>query len=99
MSKKLLLFLSLLVNIVAFSQQKDTLQTAQENPDTSFKGYFSDPIDRMWELREPYKRGTFILTAYRPNYIIVSRYSSLPNRQPVSLNANRAVPENKNFQI
>lgn len=52
----------------------------------------------MWELREPYKKGTFILTAYRPNYIIVSRYSSLPNRQPVSLNINRAVPEYKNFQ-
>jgi len=98
MSQKILLFLSLLMNIVVFSQKTDTLQTAQENPDTSFKGYFSDPIDRMWELREPYKRGTFILTAYRPNYIILSRYSSLPNRQPVSLNVNRAVPEYKNFQ-
>ena len=29
MSNKLLLFLSLLMNIVAFSQEKDTLQTAQ----------------------------------------------------------------------
>lgn len=40
MSKKLLLFLSLLVNIVVFSQEKDTLQTAQENPDTSSKDIF-----------------------------------------------------------
>ena len=40
MSKKLLLFLSLLMNIVAFSQEKDTLQTTQENPDTSSKDIF-----------------------------------------------------------
>ena len=99
MSQKILLFLSLLMNIVVFSQETDTLQTAQENPDTSiFKGGFSEPIDRMWELREPYKRGTFSLKAHRPNYIILSRYSSLPNRQPVSLNANREVPEYKNYQ-
>ena len=99
MSKKILLFLSLLVNIAAFSQETDILQTTQKNPDTSiFKGGFSEPIDRMWELREPYKRGTFSLKAHRPNYIILSRYSSLPNRQPVSLNANREVPEYKNYQ-
>ena len=35
MSQKILLFLSLLMNIVVFSQETDTLQTAQENPDTS----------------------------------------------------------------
>ena len=74
MSQKILLFLSLLVNIVVFSQETDTLQTAQENPDTSiFKGGFSDPIDEIWELRDPYRRGTFSLRAHRPNYIILSQ--------------------------
>ena len=43
MSQKILLFLSLLINIVVFSQETDTLQTAQENPDTSiFKGGFQE---------------------------------------------------------
>ena len=66
MSKKILLFLSLLMSFVMYSQEMDTLQTAQENPDTSiFKGGFSEPIDRMWELREPYKRGTFSLKAHK----------------------------------
>ena len=42
------------MNIVVFSQETDTLQTAQENPDTSiFKGGFSEPIDRMWERENP----------------------------------------------
>ena len=40
MSKKLLLFLSLLMNIVAFSQEKDTLQTTQENPDIIQRIFF-----------------------------------------------------------
>ena len=86
----------------------DTLQTvqtvqiaqiAQENQDESvFKGRFSDSIDEIWELRESYKRGTFSLRAYRPNYIILSRYSTNPNRQPIGLNMNRAIPEYKNYQ-
>ena len=91
MNKRLVLFLSLLMNIAAFSQQTDTLQIvradtlrtvqkAQENQDESvFKGRFSDSIDEIWELRESYKRGTFSLRAYRPNYIILSRYSTNPN--------------------
>ena len=97
MNKRLVLFLSLLMNIAIFSQQTDTLQIvradtlqtvqtvqiAQENQDESvFKGRFSDSIDEIWELRESYKRGTFSLRAYRPNYIILSRYSTNPNRQP-----------------
>ena len=105
MNKRLVLFLSLLMNIAIFSQQTDTLQTvqtvqiAQENQDESvFKGRFSDSIDEIWELRESYKRGTFSLRAYRPNYIILSRYSTNPNRQPIGLNMNRAIPEYKNYQ-
>ena len=60
MNKRLVLFLSLLMNIAIFSQQTDTLQIvradtlqtvqavqiAQENQDESvFKGRFSDSID------------------------------------------------------
>ena len=108
MNKRLVLFLSLLMNIAIFSQQTDTLQIvradtlqtvqavqiAQENQDESvFKGRFSDSIDEIWELRESYKRGTFSLRAYRPNYIILSRYSTNPNRQPIGLNMNRAIQE------
>ena len=81
MNKRLVLFLSLLMNIAIFSQQTDTLQIvradtlqtvqavqiAQENQDESvFKGRFSDSIDEIWELRESYKRGTFSLRAYLP---------------------------------
>ena len=81
MNKRLVLFLSLLMNIAIFSQQTDTLQIvradtlqtvqavqiAQENQDESvFKGRFSDSIDEIWELRESYKRGTFSLRAIDP---------------------------------
>lgn len=67
MNKRLVLFLSLLMNIAVFSQETDTLHITQEDSETSvFKGGFSDPIDEMWELRESYKRGTFSLRLIDP---------------------------------
>ncbi len=43
-------------------------------------------IVQRWELDSASKRGTFLLTSYKPFYITAGRWSSNPNQQPSSEN-------------
>ena len=59
--------------------------------------FFNDNADfynlsHRWELDSSNKRGTFILTPYRPIYILPGRWSSNPNESPVSENPNYVYP-------
>lgn len=49
-------------------------------------------LSRRWELDSSDKRGTFLLTPYRPIYIMPGRWSSNPNESPVSENPNYVYP-------
>ena len=49
-------------------------------------------LSHRWELDSSNKRGTFILTPYRPIYILPGRWSSNPNESPVSENPNYVYP-------
>ena len=56
-----------------------------ENP-----GFYN--LSRRWELDSSTKRGTFLLTPYRPIYILPGRWSSNPNESPKDENLNYAYP-------
>ncbi|NMH28958.1 phospholipase A [Flavobacterium silvaticum] len=44
-------------------------------------------MSQRWELDSTSSRGTFLITPYKPIFILPFRYTSNPNRQPVSRNA------------
>lgn len=41
------------------------------------------PLSRHWELDDEAKRGTFLLTPYRPNFFLPVKYSNSPNNAPL----------------
>lgn len=43
-------------------------------------------ISERWELADSTRRGTFLLTSYKPFYVTLGRWSSHPNQQPHSEN-------------
>ena len=49
-------------------------------------------LSTRWELDSNNKRGTFILTPYRPIYILPGRWSSNPNESPKDENPNYVFP-------
>ncbi|WP_229253652.1 phospholipase A [Dyadobacter sp. NIV53] len=49
-------------------------------------------ISERWELADSTRRGTFLLTSYKPFYFSLGRWSSNPNRQPYSENPAYSVP-------
>lgn len=71
--------------------------TAQKEERNYNKGV-ANSIDRIWELTSEYKRGTFKISEYQPIYVIPFKWTDNPNRQPISLNPNRPIPEYKDFQ-
>lgn len=48
-------------------------------------------ISERWELDSTTRRGTFLLTSYKPFYVTAGRWSSNPNTQPTSVNPNYSV--------
>ena len=48
-------------------------------------------ITERWELDDSTRRGTFLLTSYKPFYVTAGRWSSSPNKQPYSENPNYSV--------
>ncbi len=59
--------------------------TGQTNPIFEKKLVFRSLSDR-WELDSATRRGTFLVTPYKPLYVTAGRWSSDPNEQPVSEN-------------
>ncbi len=49
-------------------------------------------ISERWELADSTRKGTFLLTSYKPFYFSLGRWSSNPNRQPYSENPAYSVP-------
>jgi phospholipase A1 len=45
-------------------------------------------MSERWELDSIYKRGTFLLSLYKPIFVLPVRWSSNPNEQPYSGNGN-----------
>ena len=50
-------------------------------------------LSERWELDADTRRGTFLLTSYKPFYVTAGRWSSHPNTQPTSQNPNYSVPD------
>ncbi|PSR53283.1 phospholipase [Adhaeribacter arboris] len=49
-------------------------------------------LSERWELDSATKKGTFLITPYKPVYITAGRWSSNPNEQPVSENPKYSLP-------
>ena len=50
-----------------------------------------------WELEDSLVKGNFIITPYKPVYFTAGRWSSSPNRQPMSENPDYSVPLQLNY--
>lgn len=81
MNYKQLLFTIALVYFCVVSQQLH----AQKDPFFAKKSTFSTLSER-WELDSASRRGTFLITPYKPVYATAGRWSNNPNEQPVSEN-------------
>lgn len=64
---------------------------AQTNPLFNQKPVHRSLSDR-WELDSATRKGTFLVTAYKPMYVTAGRWSDNPNEQPVSENPNYNYP-------
>jgi phospholipase A1 len=56
-------------------------------------------MTERWELDTTAQRGTFLITPYKPIYVLLGKYSSHPNDQPTSQNTSPdyVVPESINY--
>lgn len=54
-------------------------------------------ISERWELDDSTRRGTFLLTSYKPVYVTAGRWSSSPNKQPYSENPAYSVATPTNY--
>jgi phospholipase A1 len=89
MRKTLLAIVLLLCAISGFSQI-DALQRNSSKPRT---------MSQRWELDSTTTRGTFLITPYKPIFILPVRWSSNPNEKPHSGNGSEdyIVPEGLNY--
>ena len=55
-------------------------------------------LSKNWELDREDQRGTFHIMEYQPMYIMPVRFTDLPTKQPQSLNAERPIPESRDYQ-
>lgn len=69
----------------AFSANAQVANFLNENPN-----FYN--LSRRWELDSGNQRGTFLITPYRSVYILPGRWSSNPNKSPVSENPNYNYP-------
>ncbi len=54
-------------------------------------------MSQRWELDSSSRRGTFIVTPYRPVYVTAGRWSNSPNVQPYSENPAYSLPSKINY--
>lgn len=54
-------------------------------------------LSSRWELDSDKKRGTFIVTPYKPTFILPLRWTSRPNEMPASLNPNNVATERRGY--
>lgn len=54
-------------------------------------------MTERWELDSSTRRGTFLVTPYKPIYVTAGRWSSSPNTQPTSENPAYSVPYKINY--
>ena len=66
----------------AFSQADDIFR----------KETYRQTMSQRWELDSIYRRKTFVITPYKPIYVTAGRWSSKPNRQPMSGNPAYSLP-------
>ena len=55
-------------------------------------------LSKNWELDREDQRGTFHIMEYQPMYIMPVRFTDRPTKQPQSLNAERPIPESRDYQ-
>ena len=55
-------------------------------------------LSKNWELDRQDQRGTFHIMEYQPMYIMPVRFTDRPTKQPQSLNAERPIPESRDYQ-
>ncbi len=65
--------------------------TAQDEPIFEKKPYYHGLSER-WELDSATRRGTFLITPYKPIFLTAGRWSNNPNEQPTSENPDYTVP-------
>lgn len=53
---------------------------------------YGKTMAQRWELEPQYRKGVFWITAYKPVFFSTGRWSSNPNKQPMSENPNYTVP-------
>ena len=54
-------------------------------------------MSQRWELDSSTRRGTFIITPYKPVFVTAGRYSNHPNTQPTSENPSYTLPFKVNY--
>lgn len=72
--------------------------SAQDNEDMKEDNRYAQSLDKIWELKDEYKRGNFKFSPYRRMYLIPIKITSAPNKRPVGFNPLRPVPSHKNYQ-
>ncbi|NDP26834.1 MAG: phospholipase A [Flavobacterium sp.] len=87
------LLLQFLVILLFFSSIADA-QIQLYNSQTQLRN-----MTEHWELDTTAQRGSFVITPYKPVYLLLGKYSSRPNDQPTSQNTNPnyIVPESVNY--
>ena len=71
-----ILFLFLLIPLLSMGQKTSLFQ--KENPEHS--------MSERWELDSIHRKGTFLLSPYKPIFVLPVRWSSNPNERPYSGN-------------
>ncbi len=82
--------------LIAFSFLMPTISKSQSN---SFfnRNAERETISERWELYSSRRRGTFVVTPYKPIYVTAGRYSTSPNVQPFSENPAYSSPVKFNY--
>ena len=81
-----LIFLSLWMLLINSSYAQNDLKK-----DWIFKN--SKSLSELWELDDQYHTGTFLITSYKPIYLIVAKFSTDNNKNPNSESLDNFLPE------
>ena len=90
--------MKLLIKFTCFLLFFSTIANAQIQALFNSKTQLRNMTER-WELDTTAVRGTFLITPYKPIYVLLGKYSSFPNDQPTSENNSPeyVVPESINY--
>jgi len=73
------------------------LKVIPQADDIFRKETYRQTMSQRWELDAVSRRKTFVITPYKPIYITAGRWSSNPNKQPVSGNPSYSLPFPVNY--